>query len=231
MGKVIVQRYTTDKPISLMGEEAGICWNADTSDEEKNFKRGLNCLQSGHLRVAEYVQIYLVLDEYSARVIREFYTHIGGGPTRLQESTRYVDCTNFDYVVPYSISKDESTLNSYKDIMSNIQEGYAKLQEAGVPKEDIANILPLGMSTKVVVRTNLRHLIDMSKQRLCTRAYWEYRNLMHDIIEELSYHSDEWDYLVNDYHIFKRKCEELGYCPESKSCGYMKKLEGSKLSE
>lgn len=224
MGKVIVQRYTTDNPISLMGEEAGICWNADTSDEEKNFKRGLNCLQNGHLRVAEYVQIYLVLDGYSARVIREFYTHIGGGPTRLQESTRYVDCANFDYVVPYNILKDESILNYYKDIMSNIQEGYAKLQEAGVPKEDIANILPLGMSTKVVVRTNLRHLIDMSKQRLCTRAYWEYRNLMYDIIEELSYHSDEWDHLVNDYHIFKRKCEELGYCPESKSCGYIKNL-------
>lgn len=231
MSKVIVQRYTTDNPISLMGEEAGICWNADTTDEEKNFKRGLNCLQSGHLRVAEYVQIYLVLDGYSARVIREFYTHIGGGPTRLQESTRYVDCTNFDYVVPYSVSKDESTLNSYKDIMSNIQEDYAKLQEAGVPKEDIANILPLGMSTKVVVRTNLRHLMDMSKQRLCTRAYWEYRNLMHDIIEELSYYSDEWDYLVNDYHIFKRKCEELGYCPESKSCGYIEKLKERNLSE
>ena len=38
MGKVTVQRYTIDNPISLMGEEAGICWGAGTSDEEKNFR-------------------------------------------------------------------------------------------------------------------------------------------------------------------------------------------------
>ena len=38
MGKVTIQRYTINNPISMMGEEAGICWNADTSDNEKNFK-------------------------------------------------------------------------------------------------------------------------------------------------------------------------------------------------
>ena len=32
MGKVIIQKYTTEMPISMIGEEAGICWNADTTD-------------------------------------------------------------------------------------------------------------------------------------------------------------------------------------------------------
>lgn len=84
-----------------MGKEAGVCWEADVSDAKKNYKRGLDCLQSGHGRVAEYPQVYMVLDGYSARVIREFYTHIGGSPTRLQASTRYIDYENgFDYVTP-----------------------------------------------------------------------------------------------------------------------------------
>lgn len=51
----------------------------------------------------------MILDGYSARVIREWYTHIGGSPTRLQASTRYIDYEHgFDYVVPPSIEKDEA---------------------------------------------------------------------------------------------------------------------------
>ena len=88
MGKVIIQKYTTETPISMIGEEAGICWNADTTDQIKNYRRGLDCLSSGHMRTAEYPQVYMILEGYSARVIREFYTHIAGGPTRLQASTR-----------------------------------------------------------------------------------------------------------------------------------------------
>ena len=69
MGKIIIQEHTTKFPLQLMGEEAGICWGADTTDTEKNYKRGLGCLSDGHGRVSEYPQIYLVLDGYSARVI------------------------------------------------------------------------------------------------------------------------------------------------------------------
>ena len=89
MGKVIIQKETTQNPLQVMGKMAGICWNAPTDDKDKNIKRALDCIESGHGRVSEFPQIYIILDGYSARAIREFYTHIGGGPTRLQASTRY----------------------------------------------------------------------------------------------------------------------------------------------
>lgn len=55
----------------------------------------------------EFPQIYLEISGYSARVIRELYTHISGAPTRLQASTRYIDYTNegFDCIIPKSIEK------------------------------------------------------------------------------------------------------------------------------
>jgi thymidylate synthase (FAD) len=105
---VIIQNETTMNPISLMGQEAGICWGANVLDQEKNFLRGVDCLQSGHMRTAEFPQIYVVLDGYSARVIREWYTHIGGAPTRLQASTRYINYQDFNYVVPHKIANNES---------------------------------------------------------------------------------------------------------------------------
>ena len=44
MGKVIVQDYTYKKPITMIGVEAGICWGANTSNDEKNYLRGIDCL-------------------------------------------------------------------------------------------------------------------------------------------------------------------------------------------
>lgn len=220
MGSVIINtEYTTKNPITCMGEEAGICWNANTSDQEKNYKRGKDCLDSNHGRVMEFPQIYLTLDGYSARVIREFYTHIGGSPTRLQESTRYIDESFFDYIIPQTISKHDNTLFTYTRLMSDIMSAYKTLVEDGIPKEDAANVLPLGMASKVVVRTNLRNLIDMAHQRLCKRAYWEYRELMYDLMDALSQVSDEWREIVDKYFVPKCEVNDINKCIENKGCG------------
>ena len=216
MGKILVQNYTTNNPISMIGEEAGICWGADTSDVNKNYKRGLDCLRSGHMRTAEYPQVYIVLDGYSARVIRELYTHIAGGPTRLQASTRYIEYGKFDYIIPNSIEKEEEAKRIYNNTMEVTSAGYKYLEELGVSKEDIANLLPLGMETKIVLRTNLRHLIDMSHQRLCSRAYWEFRQLMIDLMKALREYSEEWAAIVDEF--FKPKCEVCGFCEEKNTC-------------
>ena len=213
---ITVQKETTKNPISLIGMEAGICWGADTTNHESNYKRGLDCLVSGHGRTWEYPQVYMILDGYSARVMREFYTHIGGSPTRLQASTRYIDYeTGFKYVTPPSIHR-RSADEIYKEAMEDIMIAMQRLESIGVPREDCAMLLPLGMETQVVVRTNLRNLIDMSHQRLCSRAYWEYQKLMKDIMTQLTEYSEEWAYLVK--HYFKPKCEITGFCTEKKSC-------------
>ena len=204
-----------------MGERAGICWGADISDAEKNYQRGLDCIKSGHGRVMEYVNVEMVLDEYSARVIREWYTHIGGAPTRLQESTRYIDCENFNYIIPQSIKNDISRYASYKSLMSLIGRVYKELIEDGAPKEDAAMILPLGMATKIVDKRNLRNLCDMSRQRMCNRAYWEYRQMFKDIYNALSEYSEEWKTITE--MCFYPKCGMTGYCTEKNSCGMMPK--------
>ena len=225
MGKIIIQQETSKDPISLIGREAGVCWGADVEDREKNYKRGKNCLTSGHGRTWEYPQVYMIIDEYSARVIRELYTHIGGSPTRLQASTRYVDYeSGFDYVTPPSIENSPEAKKTFDGAMESISGSLRKLDSLGIPREDCAMLLPLGMTSKVVLRTNLRNLIDMSHQRLCSRAYWEYRSMMNDICKALSEYSDEWAELVKEY--FVPKCELTGFCIEKKSCGRKPKKEG-----
>lgn len=224
MSQVIIQNETTIDPISLIGREAGVCWGADITNTEKNYKRGMDCLSSGHGRTWEYPQVFMILDGYSARMIREFYTHIAGGPTRLQASTRYINYQKgFPYVLPPKIGANEEAKAIYEKACEDILTAMQKLEALEMPREDVGMLLPLGMETKIVVRTNLRNLIDMSHQRMCTRAYWEYRKLMQDMCAALSAYSDEWKYLVD--HYFQPKCEVTGFCTEAKCCGRKPKKE------
>lgn len=218
MGTVTIQEHTTLHPLAMIGEEAGICWGADTTNIHKNIKRGRSCLKSGHLRTAEYPVVYMVLDGYSARVMREFYTHIAGAPTRLQASTRYIDYEHgFDYIIPHTVEDNPEAREIYIQNMIITADNLRKLDELGIPREDSANLLPLGMESKMVVKMNFRTLMTMSNQRMCARAYWEYRELFRDIAKALMEYSTEWEELVNDY--FMPKCELFGYCPEEHGCG------------
>ena len=53
MGTITILEQTDKNPITLMGKMAGVCWGADVTDDAKNYKRGLECIKSGHGRVME----------------------------------------------------------------------------------------------------------------------------------------------------------------------------------
>jgi len=217
MGKVTLFETTTRKPITLIGERAGVCWGADITDAEQNYKRGLDCIQSGHGRTLEFVNVEMILNGYSARVIREWYTHIGGAPTRLQASTRYINYKRFDYIIPPSIMAIPEAKARYITMMDGIQRTAHRLEEMGIPREDVANLLPLGMTTKIVDKRNLRNLVDMSRQRMCNRAYWEFREMFSDILTELEDYSREWKEVIE--LTMQPKCKERGGCREKHGCG------------
>lgn len=224
---VTIQEETTKNPITLIGREAGECWGSNVKDTDMNYMRGLRCISSNHGRTLEFPQIYMKIEGYSARVIRELYTHIGGAPTRLQASTRYINYfEELDYVTPPLIEDDEEAVALYDQTIETIRQAAATLRDKyDIPNEDVAMLLPLGMTSTVVVRTNLRNLVDMSHQRLCSRAYWEFRKLMTNILTSLSEYSTEWGALVKMVNLFDPKCMILGYCPEEHSCGRMPKKE------
>lgn len=215
--KITLLSETTEYPLTKIGTMAGICWNSPTDDTEKNIKRAKECIASGHGRVMEYVDIEFVLDESSARMMRELYTHIGGDPTRLQSSTRYVDATNFTYFTPPKIEADVGIKAIYDKAMTDIANAYMALVGVGIPKEDAANVLPLGMNSKMVMKCNLRMLENLMNQRLCSRAYHEIRKFAQQLKKQLSEKNDEWKWVVDN--LFVPKCEKVGYCTEAKCCG------------
>ena len=115
-----------------------MCWGAPLDDKEKNVKRAISCIKAGHGRVMEYVDVELVISDVSARCLRELYTHIGGAPTRLQASTRYIsEQSGFDYYTPPKIENNMGCKQMFTEGMGTIQKVYNGLLEEGMTKEDV----------------------------------------------------------------------------------------------
>ena len=225
MGKVTILEWTTKNPLQQIGYNAGVCWGANVDDKEKNIKRAKECIKSGHGRVMEFPDVYVVIDEYSAKCIRELFTHIGGSPTRLQASTRYIDYSKgFKTIVPPSVKNNEKAIEVWEKAIDTISKSMIALKEIGIPNEDLTNLLPLAYSTKMVWKVNLRTLINFFGQRKCYRAYLETRKLCDELIKVLSNYSDEWSFICKE--LFVPKCEQYKFinknfcfCTEEKGCG------------
>ena len=222
---------TTENPLQKMGYNAGVCWAAPLDDAEKNRKRAISCIKAGHGRVLEYVDVEMVISGASARCLRELYTHIGGSPTRLQSSTRYVsEEQGFGYYIPPKIENNEELKPIYEEGMENIQKTYNSLMARKATKEDAANILPLGMESKMVWKINLRALIHFMNRRLCTRALKEIRDLSIEIKDRLAEKNEEWAWIAENLfvptcEIYKYRNPNLVFCPEQQCCGRHKKIE------
>lgn len=207
----------TKNPLTKMGTVASACWNSKPSA-----KIGVSCIESGHGRVLEFADITVEIQDYSARMLRELYTS-SVGCSKLQSSTRYINYGEFEYYVPDSVEDDDEAYEIYTDLMSEISKSYTKLQDLNIPKQDIANILPLGMISTVVLKINARALLHMAEIRLCTRALKEFREFMRELIGEISKLNDEWAKIMS---YAKPKCDVHGYCNEHHSCGkYPKRKE------
>jgi thymidylate synthase (FAD) len=70
----------------------------------------------------------------------------------------------------------------FLDFIEEVENNYHELQAHGVPNEDARMVLPNACATSLYMSCNLRELIHMANERLCTRAQWEIRDLVKQMI-------------------------------------------------
>ena len=201
----------TRNPIQFIGKVAGCCYGSK-DEPQANYKRGLKCIKDGHGRAMEFVDVTLEIDEVSARMVRELGRHIIG-TSYLQASTRYITYDNFNYYTPKTLEDNQE----YQKTMNVILDTYQNLLDNGMPKEDVANILPLGMNTKIVLKINYRALLHMAEVRMCERAYIEFRDFMKDLVTVISNIDEEWAELMKFMLPKCKTCTEKENCPRLKN--------------
>ena len=210
MNKIEFLSYT-ELPLTTIGTNASYCYDTKLKDENHASRIAKHCINSGHGRNLEFADITLKIT-CSARCAREFYTHIGGAPTRVQASTRYITYDNFKYFTPSGLSDEQ--IKIINKAMDSIKEAYKELKDLDTPNDVTGYILPLNMETTFIWKGNIRTLENIFNQRLCYRALEEFRLLMLDLKKQISNLNSEWKWISDK--LFVPKCISLGYCIEGK---------------
>lgn len=197
--------YSADSPLNIYDSDS-------TQDDEKMLKLITRVISSGHYSTIEHIQVSFAINNISRACSHQLVRH--RHMSFSQKSQRYVkEKSQFDYITPPTIEKNEELSKKYDDFMTKISDFYLELTEAGIPAEDARFVLPNATSTSMVASLNLREMIHLANLRLCTRAQAEIRILVKQMCDELL-QEEIWlkEYLVP-------KCERLGFCDEDKSCG------------
>ena len=202
---------------------AGDMWDKLISGEisrEKQAEFVQNIISSGHESPIEHVNFTFALSSVSRALTHQLVRHRIASYS--QQSQRYVDASNMDYVLPPAIAKNEKILARYESFMEEVGKAYedikTMLEEDGrgaLAKEDARMVLPQAAASNIVVTMNCRTLFNFFEHRCCTRAQWEIRNCANAMLKECK------KVLPEIFDHAGAKCEKLGYCPEGEKfcCG------------
>ena len=166
---------STPNPVETIAKIASICYDSDPKNPMALVKHLYN---NGHDSVFEHIYFTFKIDGISRACSHQLVRHRHCSFT--QRSQRYCNEDGFEVVMPKSV--DDQNLNGfYKYSMEFIQRNYGILQKYKVPNEDARYLLPNACVTSLYLSCNLRELIHIANERLCTRAQWEIRELVREM--------------------------------------------------
>ena len=202
-------------------------------DTEAQGRFVADILESGHTSPIEHVSLTFAISGVSRALTHQLVRHRIASYS--QQSQRYVDGKDFNYIVPPRIAKNSAALKRFTACMAEISAAYNDLSELlaeGVApakdkaasakakekvRQDARFVLPQAAETRLVMTMNCRSLLNFFAERCCLRAQWEIRALANAMLDLAK---------AAVPVIFDQagpKCVRLGYCPEGEqfTCGRM----------
>ena len=173
--KVTLVQATPD-PVETIAKIASICYDSDPKDPMALVK---HLYAGGHHSVFEHIYFTFKIEGISRACSHQLVRHRHCSFT--QRSQRYCSEDGFQVIKPKTVENIDGK-GGYENLMSIIQDHYEELQ-FHVPNEDARYILPNACATSLYMSLNLRELIHMCNERLCTRAQWEIRDLVKQMRE------------------------------------------------
>lgn len=171
MNVTLVQ--ATQNPIETIAQIASICYD---SDPENPLALVKHLYRNGHHSVFEHIYFTFKIEGISRACSHQLVRHRHCSFT--QRSQRYCSEDGFGYVTPPTIDED-----CFEIDMNSLGEGYKFYTMCGTPNEDARYLLPNACETSLFLSCNLRELIHICNERLCSRAQWEIRDLVREMVK------------------------------------------------
>jgi len=176
----------------------------------------------GHESVLEHSAMTVEFNDVSRGFTHELVRHRLASFT--QESTRYVDESNFRVVIPPDKDKDEKLVEleindpvgitpriyrfrvSFQEWVNLNEQMYQGLRKAGWVPQDARQVLPIGIKSQIVITCNFREWRHIFELRCGKSAHWEIRrvmlNLLKDVKKQLPVIFDDFE-IYEDYAVLK----------------------------
>jgi thymidylate synthase (FAD) len=201
----------TDDIIHSIASAARTCYQSQqfaTADKDLNLVK--NLLNSGHHAMLEFADMTVRFDKVSRGFTHEMVRH------RLadyaQESTRYVDESDFQVVVPPHRDEEERVIKlnlngqtfeaSLSEWLDLNEQTYRSLRGAGWKPEDARQVLPQAIKAQIVVKANMREWRHIFKMRCDLYAHWEIREIM---LKLLAWCQEHIPVIFDDFKVFESK--------------------------
>jgi len=148
----------------------------------------------GHESVIEHSCMTVEFDDVCRGFTHELVRHRLVAYT--QESTRYVDESDFRVVIPPNKNPDEKLVKlvlsdghttevSFQEWMNLNEQMYRGLRKIGWVSQDARQTLPIGITAQIVATTNFREWRHIFKLRCAPNTHWEIRRVILNLLRDV----------------------------------------------
>jgi thymidylate synthase (FAD) len=169
----------TPNPEQTIARAYGICTGRDAIPLEAISKWA----ERGHLSPIEHATATFEISGISRACSHQLVRHRVASYS--QESQRYVDMSDPQFVVPAQIASDPKAVKIWRRTVDRLRTAYRELRELGIRKEDARFLLPNATTTRIVMTANFREFLHMFSLRISPAAQWEIREVCVQMLELL----------------------------------------------
>lgn len=163
-------------------EHAGrACYRSESRGQPGKFLAAR--IREGHESLIEHASVTFDISGISRACSHQLVRHRIASYS--QESQRYVDMSDPEFVVPPSVARDAEAQAIWDEFMVEVADSYRRLRELGVRKEDARFILPNAAATRIIVTMNFRSLRHLFSVRCDKAAQWEIRELSLEMLRQV----------------------------------------------
>lgn len=166
-------------PEELLEHAGRVCYRSESRGEPGRFLQ--KRIREGHESLIEHASLTFEISGISRVTSHQLVRHRIASYS--QESQRYVDLSNPEFVMPPSIAQNPESLRAWDDLVERMRDTYQSLRRLGVKKEDSRFLLPNATATRIVVTMNFRELLHFFRIRCDRAAQWEIRALAKEMLK------------------------------------------------
>lgn len=184
-----------ENPLQLIELAGRTAYQSQDRITETSSTRFVDMIRKrGHESVLEHSAMSVRFENLSRGFTHELVRHRIASYT--QESTRYVDESDFHVVIPPDKEADEKLVEltlpngqrikvSFREWMELNEQIYKGLRKAGWVAQDARQVLPIGIKAQIVITANFREWRHIFKLRCAKNAHWEIRSVMIKLLKDV----------------------------------------------